>query len=178
MSRKILPVEFFPAEELARLAELHYVSDENGGFSRRCNGHGFCYLGARGIRLRDPRTLQRIESLAIPPAWTDVWICKRPSGHLQATGRDARGRKQYRYHPDWRTARDENKYERLIDFAKVLPRVRKRVSRHLARRGLPREKVLAAIVKMLETTLVRVGNDEYVKSNRSFGLTTIVSRTS
>jgi len=160
-------------KKAARAAGLVYVEDTEPGFTRERRGTGFRYVDSRGRALKNARVLKRIRSLAIPPAWTDVWICKRPNGHLQATGRDARGRKQYRYHPDWREARDENKYERLIDFAEVLPRVRKRVSRHLKRRGLPREKVLATIVKMLETTLVRVGNDEYVKSNRSFGLTTM-----
>jgi DNA topoisomerase I len=160
-------------KKAARAAGLVYVEDTEPGFTRQRHRTGFRYVDSRGRAVKDARMLQRIRSLAIPPAWTDVWICRRPNGHLQATGRDARGRKQYRYHPDWRTARDENKYQRLIDFAKALPRVRKRVSRQLRRRGLPREKVLATVVKMLETTLVRVGNDEYVKSNRSFGLTTM-----
>jgi DNA topoisomerase-1 len=162
-----------PPKKAARAAGLVYVEDTEPGFTRQRQGRGFRYVDSRGRAIKTARVLNRIRSLVIPPAWTNVWICKRPSGHLQATGRDVRGRKQYRYHPEWRAARDENKYERLIDFAKVLPRVRQRVSRHLRRRGLPREKVLATIVKMLESTLVRVGNDEYVKSNRSFGLTTM-----
>jgi DNA topoisomerase-1 len=126
--------------------------------------------------IKERRTLIRIRSLAIPPAWTDVWICTREDGHLQATGRDARGRKQYRYHQQWRAVRDENKYQRLISFAKALPKIRRRIARDLRRKGLPREKVLAAVVKLLETTLIRVGNDEYAKSNGSFGLTTMRDR--
>jgi DNA topoisomerase-1 len=117
--------------------------------------------------------LQRIRALAVPPAWTNVWICTREDGHLQATGRDSRGRKQYRYHPRWRAVRDENKYEKLISFAQTLPRIRRKVARDLRRHGLAREKVLAAVVKLLETTLIRVGNDEYARSNGSFGLTTM-----
>jgi DNA topoisomerase-1 len=123
--------------------------------------------------VRDERVLQRIRSLAIPPAWTDVWICPWENGHLQATGRDARGRKQYRYHPEWRAVRDAAKYERVIDFARALPRIRRRVGRDLGRKGLPREKVLATVVRLLETTTLRVGNREYAEQNGSYGLTTI-----
>src|SRR5690242_4657327 len=132
---------------------------------------GFRYTRADGKPLRNPADLKRIRALAIPPAWTDVWICPDPRGHLQATGRDARGRKQYRYHPRWREVRDEDKYGRLPEFGRALPAIRRRVSRDLSRPGLPREKVLAAIVKLLETTFIRVGNDEYARQNRSFGLT-------
>jgi DNA topoisomerase-1 len=129
-----------------------------------------------GQEVRDPETLERIRKLAIPPAWTNVWICGDPDGHIQAVGRDARGRKQYRYHPGWRACRDESKYERLLAFGEALPRLRERVEQDLARRGLPREKVLAAVVRLLEMTLIRVGNDEYAKANKSFGLTTLRKR--
>jgi DNA topoisomerase I len=131
------------------------------------------YLRPGGEALREPATLNRIRSLAIPPAWKDVWICPAANGHLQATGRDARGRKQYRYHARWREAQDQHKYERIVAFAKALPKIRRAVARHLRKRGLPREKVLAAAVRLLETTLIRVGNDEYARANRSFGLTTM-----
>jgi len=136
-------------------------------------GRGFVYVRPDGRVVRDPRTLARIKSLAIPPAWTDVWICPLVNGHLQATGLDARRRKQYCYHPRWRDVRDETKYARLIAFAKALPKIRRRVKRDLARHDLAREKVLAAVVRLLETTLIRVGNDEYAKTNKSFGLTTM-----
>lgn len=157
----------------ARCAGLRYVTDHTPGLRRRRSGGGFQYLTSRGRAVRDPATLARIRSLAIPPAWTDVWICPSPDGHLQATGRDARGRKQYRYHPRWRAARDDNKYAHIVDFARALPRIRRRTRRDLARRGMPREKVLAAVVRLLEATLIRVGNDEYARQNRSYGLTTI-----
>lgn len=156
----------------ARSAGLRYVTDHEPGLRRRRSGGGFQYLRSRG-RVRDPATLARIRSLAIPPAWTDVWICPTPDGHLQATGRDARGRKQYRYHPRWRAVRDDNKYARMVDFARALPRIRRSTRRDLARRGMPREKVLAAVVRLLEATLIRVGNDEYARDNHSYGLTTI-----
>ena len=139
-------------------------------------GLHFSYIGPDGSRIRDPAILQRIRSLAIPPAWTDVWISPRPNGHIQATGRDAKGRKQYRYHPRWRTVRDEAKYERMIEFGRTLPKIRERTDADLARSGLPREKVLAAVVQLLEKTLIRVGNEEYAQENRSFGLTTLRSR--
>jgi len=160
----------------AELARLGYVNDSARGIRREKRGGSFGYVGPDGKTIRDRETRTRIEALAIPPAWKDVWICCNPNGHLQATGRDARGRKQYRYHSRWREVRDENKYEKLIRFAQALPRIRRRVATHLRRRGLPREKVLAAVVKLLETTLVRVGNDEYAKSNNSFGLTTMRDR--
>lgn len=162
--------------EVARRAGLRYVSDASPGIRRRRTSSGFRYSQPGGQRVRDGETLARIRSLAVPPAWTDVWICPSDDGHLQATGRDARGRKQYRYHPEWRKTRDENKYSRLVEFARVLPRIRRRVRRDLARRGMPREKVVAAIVRLLETTLIRVGNDEYARQNHSFGLTTIRNR--
>jgi DNA topoisomerase-1 len=133
-------------------------------------------LGPDGERVDDRATLDRIRSLAIPPAWEDVWVCPDPRGHLQATGRDARGRKQYRYHPRWRDVRDANKFDRLVAFGLTLPKIRKRTGKDLARPGLPREKVLAAVIRLLEATLIRVGNDEYARENRSFGLTTLKDR--
>ena len=157
----------------ARVAGLRYVSDERLGIRRIARGKGFAFLRESGKPVRDQQTLARIQSLVIPPAWTDVWICPLENGHLQATGLDARRRKQYRYHPRWREVRDETKYARLIAFANALPKIRRRVSRDLRRRGLPREKVLGAVVKLLETTLIRVGNDEYARDNKSFGLTTM-----
>jgi len=160
----------------ARAAGLRYASDARPGITRRRAGRGFSYRDADGRPIRDPATVERIRRLAIPPAWTDVWICPAPSGHLQATGRDARGRKQYRYHARWRAGRDDAKFERLIEFARVLPRIRARVERDLARPGLAREKVLAAVVRLLEMTLIRVGNEEYARLNRSFGLTTLRAR--
>jgi DNA topoisomerase-1 len=129
-----------------------------------------------GAAVREPATLARIRSLAIPPAWTAVWICAAPNGHLQATGRDARGRKQYRYHPRWRAARDDTKYERMLSFGRALPKIRAAVARDLARQGMPRERVLATVVRLLEATLVRVGNEEYARANHSFGLTTLTDR--
>lgn len=161
------------AIQSARVGGLSYVSDAEAGIRRRPHGRGFQYLHADGRPVRDHRVLGRLRSLAIPPAWTDVWICPRADGHLQATGRDARGRKQYLYHPEWRKTRDEMKYDRMIAFARALPTIRSRVKDDLARRGLPRDKVLAAVVRLLETTLVRVGNDEYARENDSFGLTTM-----
>jgi DNA topoisomerase I len=161
--------------ESARTAGLRYVSDSQPGIKRRRAGKGFAYLDADGKRI-DEETLARIKRLAIPPAWTDVWICTSRSGHLQATGRDARGRKQYKYHALYRETRDENKYGRLIEFAHKLPAIRRQVDRDLRRHGLPREKVLAAVVRLLEMTLIRVGNEEYARSNNSFGLTTMRDR--
>ena len=157
----------------ARAAGLHYVTDTTPGIRRKRAGKGFSYIGLDGRPLRDPRELARIKALGIPPAYTDVWICPDPLGHLQATGRDAKGRKQYRYHPRWREVRDETKYERMLAFGQALPRIRERTDRDLARPGLPREKVLATIVKLLEKTLIRVGNEEYAQKNHSFGLTTM-----
>jgi DNA topoisomerase-1 len=162
--------------DAAKLAGLQYVNDSAQGIRREKKGRSFRSVGPDDKTIRDRKTLDRIQALVIPPAWTDVWICCNPNGHLQVTGRDARGRKQYRYHPRWREVRDENKYEKLINFAHALPRIRRRVTSDLRRRGLPREKVLATVVKLLETTLVRVGNDEYARSNKSFGLTTMRDR--
>ena len=155
---------------------LRHVSDDGPGITRHKARHGFDYRDLDGALIADMETLGRIKSLAIPPAWTDVWICPAPNGHIQATGRDARGRKQYRYHPHWRETRDETKYERMLVFGRALPRIRARVERDLRRHGLPREKVLAAIVRLMELTLFRVGNIEYSKTNNSFGLTTLRDR--
>lgn len=160
----------------AKAAGLRYASDRALGIRRQRQGSGFRYLSPRGMPIRNRQTLARIRALAIPPAWQDVWICRDPNGHLQATGRDSRGRKQYRYHPRWRVVRDEAKFGRLIAFARSLPKLRRRVQRDLRRTGLPREKALAALVQLLESTLIRVGNDEYAKSNHSFGLTTLRNR--
>ena len=160
----------------ARAAGLRYSSDDRPGISRTRSGKGFTYRHASGRPVRDAATLKRIRSLVIPPAWTDVWICTQPNGHLQATGRDSRGRKVYRYHPRFRARRDRAKFDRLLAFAKVLPRIRRRVNRDLRTRGLSREKVLAAVVRLLELSLIRVGNDEYARLNRSFGLTTLRDR--
>ncbi|TMB66105.1 MAG: DNA topoisomerase IB [Chloroflexi bacterium] len=164
------------AVEAARSAALRYVTDAVPGICRKHAGNSFAYSGPDGERIRDREMLGRIRSLAIPPAWRDVWICPLPNGHLQATGRDARGRKQYRCHPRWRQVRDENKYEHLIAFGRALPRIRRRVRRDLARPGVPREKALAAVVRLLETTLIRIGNQEYARENNSFGLTTMRDR--
>jgi DNA topoisomerase-1 len=159
--------------ESAKTAGLRYVCDETAGIRRVMGPLGFRFIGPNGRVIRKAAELKRIRSLAIPPAWTDVWICADPRGHLQATGRDARGRKQYRYHNDWRACRDENKFDRMQAFAAALPAIRKRTEADLARTGLPREKVLATVVQLLEKSLIRVGNDEYAKANRSFGLTTL-----
>jgi DNA topoisomerase-1 len=161
-----------PAES-ARAAGLHYTTDTRPGIVRRRNGRGFVYLAPTGKRVRDRRELERIRQLVIPPAWTDVWICPDPRGHLQATGRDARARKQHRYHARWREVRDETKYHRLIGFARALPGIRRRTAADLRKQGLKLEKVVAAVVQLLEKTLIRVGNDEYARQNRSFGLTTL-----
>jgi DNA topoisomerase-1 len=160
----------------ARAVGLRYVNDGEPGITRRRAGKSFSYRMPDGSPVVDDDTLRRIRSLVIPPAWTEVWICPTPRGHIQATGRDARGRKQYRYHALWQQSRDEAKYERTLAFARALPRLRRRVERDLARPGLPREKVLAAAVRLLETTLVRVGNEEYARENRSYGLTTLRNR--
>lgn len=160
----------------AKSAGLRYVNDDDPGIARVGVGKGFRYIDADKRAVTDAATLGRIKRLAIPPAWTEVWICPQENGHIQATGRDARGRKQYRYHPDWRAVRDENKYERMIAFGKALPRIRRRVARDFRRRGLGREKVLATMVRLLESTLVRVGNEEYARTNGSIGLSTMRDR--
>ena len=162
--------------DAAKSAGLVYITDEHPGIRRLGPPKHPRYIGPDKRPLSDQVTLARMKRLAIPPAWTDVWICPKQNGHLQATGRDARGRKQYRYHAHWRQTRDETKYSRMIDFARILPKVRKRIARHLKLSGLPREKVLATVVKILETGLIRVGNDEYARTNKSFGLTTMQDR--
>jgi DNA topoisomerase I len=160
----------------ARAAGLRYTIDDLPGIRRRRSGKGFTYVDPAGKTIRDARERRRIAALAIPPAWTDVWICPLENGHLQATGRDARGRKQYRYHPGWRSVRDETKFGRMIAFGEALPKIRQRVEQDLGLRGLPRAKVLATVVRLLETTLIRIGNKEYARQNNSFGLTTLRDR--
>ena len=159
--------------EAAIEAGLAYVDDGKPGITRKRSGKGFRYFDAKGASVRDEATLARIRSLAIPPAYTDVWICPRRNGHIQATGRDAKGRKQYRYHPDFREARESSKFSHIMSFADALPGIRARIDTDMKRPGLPREKVLATVVHLLETTLIRVGNDDYARANRSYGLTTL-----
>jgi DNA topoisomerase-1 len=160
----------------AGVVGLRYVTDAQKGIRRQRCGHGFRYYSSEGRIIRQRHTLKRIDSLVIPPAWTDVWICPLDHGHLQATGRDERGRKQHLYHSRWRETRDQTKFERLIDFARALPFIRRRLKRDLAREGLCREKVLATVVRLLEISLIRVGNDEYARDNKSYGLTTMKDR--
>lgn len=160
----------------ANNAGLCHVNDDRLGYRRRTNGNGFEYLDTETKRIRDRQRLLRIKRLAIPPAWTDVWICPSPNGHIQATGRDARGRKQYRYHDRWREVRDENKFGRLAEFAEALPNIRRQITRDMKLRGLPRQKILAAIVRLLDRTFMRIGNEEYARFNKSFGLTTMRDR--
>ena len=157
----------------AKAAGLRYVTDTGPGIRRVRDGDHFAYLGVDGQPISDPDELVRIASLGIPPAWTDVWISPLPNGHLQATGHDARRRKQYRYHPRWRAIRDETKFHRMIEFGEALPRIRARVRADLARPGLHREKVVATVVQLLDETAIRIGNEEYVRENDSYGLTTL-----
>lgn len=164
-----------PAES-AQAARLRYVSDRKPGIRRKPVAGGFVYVGVDGRKIRAAAELKRIRALVIPPAWTDVWISSSPHGHIQATGRDSRGRKQYRYHSRWRMVRDETKYGRMMAFGSALPQIRKRVEADISVAGLPRTKVLATVVRLLETTLIRVGNDEYARANGSFGLTTMLDR--
>lgn len=164
------------AHEAAHDAGLRYTTEDQPGIRRVTRGKGFIHVRANGERVKDAAILARIRRLAIPPAWTDVWISPHENGHIQATGRDARRRKQYRYHPRWREMRDENKFGRMMDFARALPQIRRRVGRDLSRRGMPREKVLATVVGLLEASLIRVGNDEYARQNNSYGLTTMRNR--
>jgi len=161
---------------VAQSAGLRYTVDDGPGISRRAVKDGFLYYAPDGKEIRDPDVLERIRRLALPPAWQNVWICLHDNGHLQATGRDVRGRKQYRYHADWRKVRDETKFARMVLFGKQLKRIRARVDADLAKAGMPREKILALVVRLLETTLIRVGNEDYAKQNKSFGLTTMRSR--
>ena len=176
-TRRRLPlkVTLLPSDpyESAKIAGLRYVTDEIRGIKRRRAGAGFRYLGPDGVAVRDRETLQRIRGLVIPPAWTHVWICPAPSGHMQAEGYDRRGRKQYRYHPLYRAVRDATKFTRLVAFGLALPGIRARVREDLKLEGLPRNKVLATVVRLLEETCIRVGNEEYRKQNESFGLTTL-----
>jgi DNA topoisomerase-1 len=164
------------SQEAARAAQLRYVSDARPGIRRRVAGTGFMYIDGQDARVEDEAVLTRIRSLAIPPAWTEVWICKLSHGHLQASGRDARGRKQYRYHTRWRKVRDEAKYDRMLQFGAALPRIRDCVEGHLRLAKLTREKVLAIVTRLLETTFIRIGNEEYARTNNSFGLTTLKDR--
>ena len=161
---------------VAKSAGLRYVSDTVPGIARRTEAKGFRYVDASGEPIEDEAILTRVRALVIPPAWTDVWICKHDNGHLQATGRDARGRKQYRYHARWRNLRDEVKYERMISFGQALPAIRRQVDADLKLPGLPREKVLATIVFLLQATMMRIGNEQYARTNKSFGLTTLRAR--
>ncbi len=161
--------------DTARAAGLRYVTDASPGIQRKRVGKHFSYIGLDGKPIHDPDKLQRIKKLGIPPAWTNVWISPNEQGHIQATGRDAKGRKQYRYHPRWREVRDETKYDRLISFGESLPVIRERVAHDLSLSGLPYEKVLATIVRLLDTTLIRIGNEEYARENDSYGLTTMRS---
>ena len=165
-----------PAPVVARQAGLRYVSDARPGISRKPAGDGFAYFLPDGSKLTDEDELKRIRSIAIPPAWTDVWISPWANGHIQATGRDARKRKQYRYHPRWRSVRDEAKYDRMLGFGRALPRIRAKVDEALKLPGMPREKVLATVVYLLGATMMRIGNEEYARQNKSFGLTTLRNR--
>lgn len=160
-------------EKMAEYAGLVYVNDQKPGITRIRKGDHFNYIGTNGKTIKDPNEIQRIRSLAIPPAYKDVWICPKPNGHIQATGRDAKGRKQYRYHKRWKEFSDETKYNKMIAFAQALPRLRKRLNRDMSLSGMPKEKVLATIVHLLEVTLIRIGNEEYAKENKSYGLTTL-----
>lgn len=155
---------------------LSYVFDDEPGLTRQQGNGGFIYIHPDGRPVRSRAVIKRINSLAIPPAYADVWICRDPSGHIQATGRDAKGRKQYRYHPEWDTLRNATKYERMLAFGKALPGIRRRVAACLKQDGMARERVLAAVVKLLELSLIRVGNDEYARKNKSYGLTTLLNR--
>lgn len=173
--RPTLLIKVDPVES-AEAASCRYVDDGQPGIARKKRGAGFSYVRPDGKVVRDVATLRRIKSLVIPPAWTDVWICPHADGHIQATGRDARGRKQYRYHARFRQVREETKYERMLAFAEALPKIRARVDEDVARTALCREKVLATVVRLLEITLIRVGNEEYARQNQSFGLTTMRDR--
>jgi DNA topoisomerase-1 len=160
-------------QSAASEAGLRYVHDHHAGFTRKKVGKVFHFFDTKGKRITDAKVVARVQGLGIPPAWTQVWICPLANGHLQATGHDVRGRKQYRYHPRWREVRDESKFDRMLAFARALPKVREATERDLRRTGLPKEKVLATVVRLLETTLIRVGNEEYARENDSYGLTTM-----
>ena len=163
-----------PADSLP--PDLHYVDDTQPGIRRKILRGKFCYLDVAGQRITDPVEIKRLNALAVPPAYTDVWICADPQGHLQATGRDARGRKQYRYHPRWREVRDGDKYSRLLEFGLALPKLRRHLEAQLASPGHGRDKVMATVISLLDTTLIRVGNSQYARQNRSYGLTTLRTR--
>ncbi|HYY25062.1 MAG TPA: DNA topoisomerase IB [Candidatus Udaeobacter sp.] len=177
--RRRLPADIARAIDLtdplqsAKASGLRYITDSSPGITRKRSGNGFQYLNSKGKFVRSVEDLRRIKSLAIPPAWTNVWISPLSNSHLQATGRDAKGRKQYRYHPRWRELRDQTKYDRMMAFGRLLPKIRARVEKDFVQPGLPRSKVIATVVKLLETTLIRVGNEEYARENKSFGLTTM-----
>jgi DNA topoisomerase-1 len=177
-TKKITKLPLLPTDpvESARLAGLRYVTADGPGITRRKAGKGFVYLGVNGKVIRDEELIRRIKSLAIPPAWSDVWICPLTNGHLQAVGRDARFRKQYRYHRQYRAVRDMTKFGRMVAFGTALPKIRECVAADLALHGLPKRKVIATVVRLLETTCMRVGNDEYARENKSFGLTTLRNR--
>jgi DNA topoisomerase-1 len=178
-SRATQPDIPVPAPEnvyAAKAARLRYVNDRQPGITRKAVAGGFVFRDPKGKVIRDAAELARIKALAVPPAWTDVWICPLENGHLQATGRDARRRKQHRYHPRWRRIRDETKYGHMLEFGRALPAIRRRIEADLSRPGLPREKVLAAVVRLMEDTLARVGNPEYAAQNNTFGLTTLRNR--
>jgi DNA topoisomerase I len=171
-----LAAELSDAAASAKAAGLHYVTDDKPGIRRRKCGKGWCFYAPDGKKITDEETLRRIRALAIPPAYTNVWICPDPRGHMQATGRDAKGRKQYRYHAKWREIRDAVKYDRMIVFAETLPKIRERIDRDLRKQGDCRERVLSLVVKLLEQTRIRVGNEEYARKNHSFGLTTLLTK--
>ena len=175
-SEMVTPLLITDPVEAAIAADLRYVNDLTCGIHRKQVGKSFRYVDDEGHAMRESATLSRIKSLAIPPAWTDVWICPTPDGHIQAVGRDAKGRKQYRYHPLWRAERNKNKFNRMITFGEALPTLRERIAHDLALPGLPRQKVLALVVQLLESTCIRVGNEEYARANKSFGLTTLRDR--
>ena len=170
------PVAVIDARDAARTVGLRYVSDSQPGIRRKRAGGGFTYRHPDGARVGNAEELKRIRSIVIPPAWTDVWICPYARGHIQATGRDARGRKQYRYHPAFREVRESTKYEHMMAVAQALPALRTTVDQHMGLRGLPRQKVLATVVRLLEITLIRIGNDDYARQNDSFGLSTLKNR--
>lgn len=167
------PITEIAPQEIAEVAGLVYVNDQKPGITRRLKGDHFIFIGLDGKTITDEKEIQRIRTLAIPPAYTDVWISPKANGHIQATGRDAKGRKQYRYHKRWREVCDETKYTKMVAFAEVLPNIRKSINRDLALSGMQKEKILAAIVHLLETTLIRIGNEEYARDNHSYGLTTL-----
>jgi len=168
-----LPDPKVEAQRHARATGLRYVSDAEPGIRRKRRGKNFTFIDVDGKPIKDADVVARIRKLAIPPAYTDVWICPHARGHIQATGRDARGRKQYRYHADWRATRDDGKFSRMIEFGSRLPKLRRRLKKDLALEGLPKDKVLAVVVTLLSETLIRVGNEEYARTNKSYGLTTL-----